>query len=182
MEGYLLWAGEMAQMYHWILNYRNVCTFSSSCGLADSSVWPLVTQWRARMLYWPSPMSSSQSHTCSVLHFEKGIFRSLKWWKEKKHVSNDIICQWFPNLVLRALIPCLFSNYLWPTRCWSSGSNVFSESEAVCVYRVFPERASRGPAVALKPPLLKSPISGSWTWTGLPDWLRRILETTDTQY
>lgn len=57
---------------------------------------------------------------------------------------------------------------------------------AVCVsitvfsYRVFPGRASLGPAVALKPPLLNSPSSGSWTWAGLPDWLRRILETTKT--
>lgn len=47
------------------------------------------------------------------------------------------------------------------------------------LYRAFPERASIGPAVARKPPLLKSPISGSWTWTGLPDWLRRILDTNE---
>lgn len=42
-------------------------------------------------------------------------------------------------------------------------------------YRVFAGWASLGPAVDLKPPLLKLPSSGSWTWAGLPDWLRRIL-------
>lgn len=60
-----------------------VRTLSRSCGLADSRVWPLVTQWRARMPYWPNPISSSQSHTCSVLHLEKGVFKSLARWEER---------------------------------------------------------------------------------------------------
>lgn len=60
-----------------------VCTLSRSCGVADSRLWPLVTQWRARMPYWPSPISSSQSHTCSVFHLEKGIFKFLTWWGGK---------------------------------------------------------------------------------------------------
>lgn len=53
-------------------------------------------------------------------------------------------------------------------------------SITVFLYRVFPEWDNLAPAVALKPPLLNSPSSGSWPWAGLPDWLRRILGTTKT--
>lgn len=89
----ILSARQMCQMHHFTKHapYRVgggcecVCAFtlSTSCGVADSRVSPPVTQWRARMPYWLSPISSSQSHTCSVLHLEKGIFRFLTRWGEK---------------------------------------------------------------------------------------------------
>ena len=58
---------------------------------------------------------------------------------------------------------------------------LFTVCKYKCViYRGFPERTSLGPAVARKPPLLSSPSSWSWPWAGMPDWLWRILGTTET--
>lgn len=71
---------------HIFLGFHSL-TFSKSWGVADSSVCPLSTHCRVRLTYWPSPKSSSQPHTCSLVHWPNGTLMSL----EKIHSYSSLL-------------------------------------------------------------------------------------------
>lgn len=72
----------------WILFY----TFSKSWGVADNSVCPLSTHCLVRLTYWPSPKSSNQPHTCSLVHWLNGTLISLQKKQTFMFIINKYVC------------------------------------------------------------------------------------------
>lgn len=117
-------------------------TFSSSCWDACRSVCPDLIQLWHWATYNPRPCSCSHPHTSSLLHREKGTSTALTGTREGKLISQLVQKQDRKNQTIDITHLCLGSR----------------------------DQPSRGPAVALTPPLLNS-ISAASSRLKEVEWL-----------